>query len=60
MIGQVIADWLFNEDVKNDIIKTANDHVDIPFINEETEKKGLEALWKIFEMVIRSKLAKLG
>ena len=60
MIGKIIADWLFDKEVKEDIIKKANDAFDVPFINEKTEQKVLYALWKIFEMVFRAKLSKMS
>lgn len=39
MIGKIIADWLFDKEVKEDIIKKANDAFDVPFINERQNKK---------------------
>ena len=39
---------LLKEDAfKEKLVKTLNDHIDIPFINENTEEKVLEALYKV-------------
>ena len=56
MFARMMQGWLLDDEVKNDLIDQLNKEIDIPFINEKTEKKLLEALWKIICAVIGKKL----
>tara|TARA_B100000424_G_C22904292_1_gene480922 strand:- start:1097 stop:1321 length:225 start_codon:yes stop_codon:yes gene_type:complete len=38
---------LEKKDFKNTLIKELNEDIDIPFINEKTEKKAMDALYKL-------------
>ncbi len=51
-----MAEWLLDDEVKGDLIGQLNKEIDIPFINEKTEEKLLNALWKIICAVIGKKL----
>ena len=52
----MMAEWLLDDEVKDDLIQQLNKEIDIPFINEKTEEKLLNALWKIICAVIGKKL----
>ena len=52
----MIADEMFSEDAKNELIDEINKSIDIPIISEKTEKAILEALWKIIKTVFYKKL----
>ena len=46
-----VIDLLEKKDLKNKLIKKLNDAVDIPLINEKTEKKVLD---KIYELLLKT------
>jgi len=41
---ELIAEYLFNDEMKTKIIKSLNENVDIPIISEKTEEKILTAI----------------
>ena len=57
-IQQLLISYLFNEETKSNIIKALNDKVDIPFINEKTEAKILDAIYSSVEDVMKAQLLK--
>ena len=57
-IKHLIAGYLFNDETKQKIIDKLNDKVDVPFINEKTEAKILDALYGVFENTIKAVLLK--
>jgi|TARA_R100001086_G_scaffold249972_1_gene192186 hypothetical protein len=58
MLGAMVKEYLFNEKNKEEIIKELNKHVDIPFINEKTEAKIINAVYSVFEEVLGKVLSK--
>ena len=52
----MIADEMFSESAKNELIDEINKSIDIPIISEKTEKAILEALWKVIKAVFYKKL----
>ena len=52
----MIADEMFSDDAKDELIDEINKAVDIPIISEKTEKAILEALWKVIKAVFYKKL----
>ena len=54
----MLINHLFNEETKASIIKALNDKVDIPFINENTEAKILDAVYSSVEDVLKEQLLK--
>ena len=48
-----IVDLLENKGFKNKLIKKLNDAVDIPLINEKTEKKVLDSIYKLLLETIK-------
>ena len=57
-LKKVVADYLFNDDMKAKIIKSLNDNVDVPFIGEETEAKIIDALYSSVEDVVKEAIIK--
>ena len=56
MLMKMVADELFSDETKDEIIDEINKAVDIPIISEKTEKAILEALWKIIKGVLLKRL----
>ena len=56
MLSKMIADEMFSEDAKDELIAELNKAIDIPIISEKTEKAILEALWKVIKAVFYKKL----
>ena len=56
MLAKMIADEMFSDDAKDELIDEINKAVDIPIISEKTEKAILEALWKVIKAVFYKKL----
>ena len=57
-LKEVVADYLFNDDMKAKIIKSLNDNVDVPFISEKTEEKILIAIYDSIEEVVEGAILK--
>jgi|TARA_R100001086_G_scaffold175464_1_gene96669 hypothetical protein len=56
MLAKLIADDLLSDENGAEIIDEINKAVDIPIISENTEKKILEALWKVIKSVLLKKI----
>jgi hypothetical protein len=54
--GKIVAGYIFNDEMKEKLIKKMNDNVDIPFISEKTEEKYLIAIWESVEEVVKEAL----
>ena len=57
-IKNMIADYIFNDEMKDKIIKKLNDNVDVPFISEKTEEKILIAIYDSVEDVVKEAILK--
>ena len=57
-IKHMIVDYIFNDEMKDKIVKELNDNVDIPFISEKTEGKILDAVYDSVEEVIKKSILK--
>ena len=57
-IKQVIVDYIFNDEMKDKIVKELNDNVNIPIISEKTEAKILGAIYDSVEEVIKKAILK--
>lgn len=55
---KMMADYMFSEDTKDNVIKKLNENVDIPIINEGTEAKIMEALYETIEAAMKEVLFK--
>ena len=53
-LKNMIADYIFNDEMKESIIKKLNDNVDVPFISEKTEEKILNAIYDSVEEVVKA------
>ena len=53
-LKEMIADYIFNDEMKDKIIKKLNDNVDVPFISEKTEEIILIAIYDSVEDVVKS------
>ncbi len=51
-------DQVFDEDLQKEIVDTLNKSIDIPFINERMEEKGLNLLYDVFEEKIKAAVKK--
>lgn len=51
-------DQVFDEDLQKEIVDTLNKSIDIPFINEKMEEKGLNLLYDVFEEKIKAAVKK--
>ena len=57
-VKQVIVDYIFNDEMKDKIVKELNDNVNIPIISEKTEGKILAAIYDSVEEVIKKAILK--
>ena len=57
-LKQMIAEYIFNDEMKDKIIKKLNDNVDVPFISEKTEEKILIAIYDSVEDVVKEAILK--
>jgi len=57
-LQEILMNHLFNDETKSKIISALNDKVDIPFINEKTEAKILDAIYSAIEDVMKDTLIK--
>jgi nucleoid DNA-binding protein len=56
--GKIVAGYIFNDEMKAELIAKMNESVDIPFISEKTEAKILDAIWDSVEEVVKEALIK--
>jgi len=54
--GKIVAGYIFNDEMKEKLIKRMNDNIDIPFVSEKSEAKILDAVWDSVEDVIKEAL----
>lgn len=52
MIQKMIIDYLTAPEVKDKVLKSLNDAVDVPIISEKTEAKILEGIWSTVSEVL--------
>tara|TARA_R100001443_G_scaffold90_1_gene320 strand:+ start:7145 stop:7327 length:183 start_codon:yes stop_codon:yes gene_type:complete len=58
MIQKMIAEYLFNDEIKAKVIAELNANIDVPFISEKTEEKWITALWETIEAVLKKVILK--
>ena len=56
IINDIIAQYLFNPEMKAKIIKGLNDDINIPIIGEKTEAKILDAIYSTIEAILKKVL----
>ena len=54
----MIADYIFNDEMKDKIVKELNDNVNIPILSEKTEEKIFSAIYDSVEEVIKKAILK--
>lgn len=57
-LRQVVVDYLFNDAMRDKLIKALNENIDIPIISEKTEAKILSAIYDSIEEIIRREILK--
>ena len=55
---EMIASYLFNDEMKDKIVKELNDNINIPIINEKTEGKIIEAIYETVEACVKKAIMK--
>jgi hypothetical protein len=55
---EMIASYLFNDEMKEKIIVALNENIDIPIISEKTEAKILTAIYDSVEEVVKAEILK--
>ena len=51
-----VADELFSDETRDELIDEINKSVDIPILSEKTEKAIMEAIWKLIKAVLIKKM----
>ena len=57
-IKNAIIGYLFSDEMKRSIIISLNKNIDLPFINEKTEGKIIEAIYSSVEKVLKDAINK--
>ena len=55
---EMIANYLFNDEMKAKVVKELNDDINIPIINEKTEGKIIEAIYEVGEACVKKAILK--
>jgi hypothetical protein len=55
---EMIANYLFNDEMKDKIVKELNDNINVPIINEKTEGKIIEAIYETVEACVKKAIMK--
>ena len=57
-LKQMVVDYVFNDEMKEKIVKELNENINIPIISERTEEKILDAIYDSVEEVIKKAIMK--
>jgi len=57
-IKELIVDYVFSDETKHKVIDALNKKVDVPFINEKTEEKVLNAVYEAVEEALKKVILK--
>ena len=57
-LKEMVVSYIFNDEMKEKIVKELNENVNIPIINEKTEAKILEAVYESVEQVVKKAIMK--
>ena len=55
---EMIASYLFNDEMKEKIVQALNENIDIPIISEKTEAKIIGAIYDTVEEVVKAEILK--
>tara|TARA_R110002050_G_scaffold102656_6_gene211365 strand:+ start:17611 stop:17796 length:186 start_codon:yes stop_codon:yes gene_type:complete len=53
---EMVIDYIFNDETKEKVIAKWNKDINIPFLNEKTERKIFESIWESVESVLKGVL----
>ena len=57
-IKEALSEYLFSEEMRSSIVTELNKNIDLPFINEKTEGKIIEAIYSSVEKVLKDAINK--
>ena len=57
-LKNMVAYYIFNDEMKEKIVKELNDNVNIPILSEKTEEKIFSAIYDSIEEVIKKAILK--
>ena len=57
-LKEMVVAYIFNDEMKDKIVKELNDNVNIPIINEKTEGKIIEAVYECIESCVKKAIMK--
>ncbi len=57
-IKDAISEYLFSKEMRTSIVDELNKNIDLPFINEKTEGKIIEAIYSSVEKVLKDAINK--
>ena len=57
-LKEMIASHIFNDEMKDKVIKALNENINIPIIGEDTEEKILTAIYDSIEDVVKKAILK--
>tara|TARA_Y100000310_G_C20195946_1_gene584664 strand:+ start:379 stop:573 length:195 start_codon:yes stop_codon:yes gene_type:complete len=57
-IKEALSEYLFSEEMRSSIVTELNKNIDLPFINEKTEGKIIEAIYSSVEKVLKNAINK--
>ena len=57
-MNELIANYIFNDEMKAKIVKELNDNVNIPILNESTEEKIFVAIYESVEAIVKKAILK--
>ena len=55
---EMIAQYLFNDEMKAKVVKELNENINVPIINEKTEGKIIEAIYETVEACVKKAILK--
>jgi hypothetical protein len=55
---EMIASYIFNDEMKAKIVSALNENIDIPIISEKTEAKIIGAIYDTVEEVVKAEILK--
>ena len=55
---EIIASYIFNDEMKAKIVSALNENIDIPIISEKTEAKIIGAIYDTVEEVVKAEILK--
>ncbi len=56
MFGKMVMEYLFDDEVQQELVDGINKEVNIPLLSEDSEEKWIKALMQILKVVIGKKI----